>query len=80
MMHMLYQAVIGFIVGLIARALLPGADHYGLIVTSLVGIVGGWLGGQIGKWLGWYPDGHAAGFLMSVVGAMILLVVLRFVG
>jgi uncharacterized membrane protein YeaQ/YmgE (transglycosylase-associated protein family) len=39
-----------------------------------------WFGGQIGRWLGWYKEGHAAGFLMSVVGAVILLVILRFVG
>ena len=80
MMHMLLHALFGLVIGLVARAVLPGADHYGLIVTAIIGIVGGWLGGQVGRWLGWYEEGHAAGFLMSVVGAVILLVILRFVG
>ena len=72
MIHMIGQAIFGLIVGLIARFLLPGKDPAGLLVTALLGIAGGWLGGQIGKWLGWYEDGHPAGFAMSVVGAMIL--------
>jgi uncharacterized membrane protein YeaQ/YmgE (transglycosylase-associated protein family) len=77
---MLWHAIFGFLVGLVARALLPGADHYGLIVTSIIGIVGGWFGGQIGRWLGWYKEGHAAGFIMSVVGAVVFLLLLRSVG
>jgi len=80
MIHTLLHAVFGLIIGLVARALLPGADHHGLIVTAIVGIVGGWFGGQIGRWLGWYKEGQAAGFVMSVVGAVILLVIMRFVG
>ncbi len=80
MLHMLWHAVVGLIVGLVARAVLPGADHHGLIVTAIIGIAGGWIGGQIGRWLGWYKEGHPAGFLMSVVGAVILLVALRFLG
>jgi uncharacterized membrane protein YeaQ/YmgE (transglycosylase-associated protein family) len=79
MIHMLLQALFGLIVGLVARALLPGADHHGLIITSIIGIVGGWIGGRIGRWLGWYEEGHAAGFLMSVVGALVLLLLLRLV-
>ena len=80
MIHMLLHALFGLIIGLVARAVLPGADHHGLIVTAIIGIVGGWFGGQLGRWLGWYKEGHAAGFLMSVVGAVMLLVILRFVG
>jgi uncharacterized membrane protein YeaQ/YmgE (transglycosylase-associated protein family) len=80
MLHMLLHALFGFIVGLVARAVLPGADHHGLIITSIIGIVGGWLGGQIGRWLGWYKAGDGAGFIMSVVGAVILLVILRLIG
>jgi uncharacterized membrane protein YeaQ/YmgE (transglycosylase-associated protein family) len=80
MIHRLLHALFGLIVGLVARAVLPGADHHGLIVTSIIGMIGGWLGGQLGRWFGWYQEGHAAGFLMSVVGAIILLVILRFVG
>jgi uncharacterized membrane protein YeaQ/YmgE (transglycosylase-associated protein family) len=79
MIHMLLHALFGLVIGLVARAVLPGADHHGLIVTSIIGMVGGWLGGQLGRWFGWYKEGHAAGFLMSVVGAVILLLILRFV-
>jgi uncharacterized membrane protein YeaQ/YmgE (transglycosylase-associated protein family) len=79
MMHMIGQAILGLIVGLVARALLPGRDSAGLILTAILGIAGGWLGGRIGRWLGWYPEGHPAGFLMSVVGAMILFYAWRFV-
>jgi uncharacterized membrane protein YeaQ/YmgE (transglycosylase-associated protein family) len=80
MIHMLLHALFGLVVGLVARALLPGPDPHGLIVTAIVGIAGGWLGGRIGRWLGWYQEGHSAGFVMSVVGAMILLLGLRYIG
>jgi len=75
MLHMIGHAIFGLIVGLVARALVPGEQHAGLIVTCILGILGGWLGGFIGRALGWYKEGHPAGFLMSVVGAMILVVV-----
>ncbi len=78
-MHMLFQALLGLVVGMIAKFLLPGKDPGGFIVTALLGIVGGWLGGQIGKWLGWYQDGHAAGLGLSIVGAMALLLVYRII-
>ena len=79
MISMLGHAVFGLIIGLVARFLLPGPQPRGLIVTALVGMAGGWLGGFIGKALGWYKEGEAAGFLMSVVGAMALYVLLRFI-
>lgn len=80
MLHMLLHALFGLIIGLVARAVLPGADAHGLIVTAIIGMVGGWLGGRIGRWLGWYQEGQAAGFLMSIAGAVVLLIILRFVG
>ena len=79
MISMIGHAIFGLIVGLVARFLLPGPQPHGIIVTALVGIAGGWLGGFIGKALGWYKEGEAAGFLMSVVGAMALYVLLRFI-
>ena len=79
MIHMIGQALIGLVVGLVAKLLLPGRDPGGLFVTALVGMVGGWLGGQIGRLLGWYDDRHPAGFFMSVVGAMALLLAYRFI-
>ena len=77
MLHMLGQALFGLIVGVVANYLVGG--HNGLILSCIIGLVGGWIGGQLGKWLGWYQDGHAAGFLMSVVGAVLLLIVARYV-
>ncbi|MEP7353169.1 MAG: GlsB/YeaQ/YmgE family stress response membrane protein [Acidobacteriota bacterium] len=76
-MHMIGQAIVGLIVGIIARFLLPGADGGGMIWTILIGVAGGFVGGQIGKWLGWYKDGHPAGWGLSIVGAMVLLLIVR---
>ena len=72
MFHMIGHAIFGLIVGLVARMLIPGTQHMGIILTCLLGIAGGWLGGFIGKALGWYQEGEAAGFLMSVLGAILL--------
>jgi uncharacterized membrane protein YeaQ/YmgE (transglycosylase-associated protein family) len=79
MIHMIGQALFGLVIGVVAKLLLPGRDPGGLIVTALIGMVGGWLGGRIGRMLGWYQEGHPAGFGMSVVGAILLLLVYRFV-
>jgi uncharacterized membrane protein YeaQ/YmgE (transglycosylase-associated protein family) len=78
MLHMIGHAFFGLIVGIVAKLLLPGGDPGGFIVTAIIGMVGGWLGGWIGRALGWYQEGHPAGFGMSVVGAMALLLVYRF--
>jgi uncharacterized membrane protein YeaQ/YmgE (transglycosylase-associated protein family) len=79
MLHMIGHAFFGLIVGLVARFLLPGRDPAGLIVTCLLGVAGGWLGGYSGRALGWYKEGSPAGFGMSVVGAMILFFLYRMV-
>ena len=79
MLNMIVHAIFGLIVGLIARFLRPGKDPAGPIVTALLGMVGGWLGGQIGRWLGLYKEGHPAGFVMSVIGAMILFFLYQFI-
>ena len=79
MLHMIGHAIFGLLVGLVARMLLPGRDQVGLIITCLLGIAGGWLGGWLGKQLGMYKEGSPVGFLMSVVGAMILLLASRMI-
>jgi uncharacterized membrane protein YeaQ/YmgE (transglycosylase-associated protein family) len=79
MLSMIGHAVFGLIVGVVAKLLLPGHDPGGLLVTALIGMVGGWLGGVIGRALGWYGEGHPAGFVMSVIGAMALLLAYRFI-
>ena len=65
--------VIGFIVGLVARAILPGTQALGFILTTLLGIAGSFVAGYIGQAFGLYRAGEGAGFLGSVVGAMVLL-------
>ncbi len=66
--------VFGLIVGIIARLLHPGKDPGGFVVTILIGIAGSLLGGFFGRAIGLYGPGQAAGFIMSVLGAIILLV------
>ena len=72
---LIWTIVIGFVVGLVARALKPGDDKLGIIVTSLLGILGAFAASFIGKTLGWYAEGEAAGFIAAVVGAVVLLFV-----
>ena len=79
MLHMIGHAIFGLVIGIVAKLLLPGRDPGGLLVTALIGMAGGWFGGWIGRALGWYDEGHPAGFGMSVVGAMALLLIYRFV-
>ena len=67
--------IFGLIVGAIAKLLMPGRDPGGFIVTMLLGIAGALLGGFLGRALGWY--GEAAGFLMSLLGAILLLAIYR---
>jgi uncharacterized membrane protein YeaQ/YmgE (transglycosylase-associated protein family) len=79
-MHILGQIIIGLIVGVVAKLLLPGHDPGGMVMTALIGMAGGWVGGWLGQVLGWYKAGNPAGFLMSVAGAMLLLFGYRMVG
>ena len=82
MFHLIWFVIVGFFVGLIARAVVPGADHMGFIATTVVGIVGSVIGGFIGTLVKKPDPGskfHPAGFLLSIVGAIILLWALRFV-
>jgi len=74
-MHYVWMAVIGFVVGLVARAILPGTQSLGIILTAVLGIAGSFVAGFIGQAMGWYPPGAPAGFIASVVGAIVLLFV-----
>jgi uncharacterized membrane protein YeaQ/YmgE (transglycosylase-associated protein family) len=76
MLHILWSIIVGFIIGLCARAILPGAQHLGFVMTSVLGIVGSLVGGLIGRLLHRpAPDAkfHPAGFLMSVICSIALL-------
>jgi uncharacterized membrane protein YeaQ/YmgE (transglycosylase-associated protein family) len=82
MLHLIWSVITGFVVGLIARAVVPGADSLGWIATTVLGVVGSVAGGLIGRVIK-KPDAgalfHPAGFLMSIVGAIVVLVLWRMV-
>lgn len=71
--------VVGLFAGLIAKAVTPGRDPSGCIVTILLGIAGALVAGFLGQKLGWYRPGEGAGFLAAIVGAVLLLLVYRLV-
>jgi uncharacterized membrane protein YeaQ/YmgE (transglycosylase-associated protein family) len=78
MLHIIWSIIIGFIIGLIARAVMPGAQHLGFIATTLVGIVGSIVGGFIARLFSKPQEGqpvHPAGLIMSIIGAMVVLFV-----
>lgn len=72
-MGLLWTIIIGFLVGLIARAVMPGRQIMGIIMTTLLGIGGSLLAGYAGQLLGYYRLGEPVGFVASVVGALVLL-------
>ena len=78
-MHVLGWILFGLVVGIIAKLLTPGRDPGGFILTILLGIAGALIGGFVGRALGFYGPNHAAWFLMSVLGAIILLLLYRFI-
>jgi uncharacterized membrane protein YeaQ/YmgE (transglycosylase-associated protein family) len=71
----LMTALVGLVVGYIARALHPGKDNIGFIMTAILGVAGSFLAQYAGTALGWYKQGEASGWIASVVGAIILLVI-----
>ncbi len=78
MLHLIWSIIVGFIVGLIARAIVPGTQHMGFIMTTILGIVGSLVGGLIARLFSRPPVGakfHPAGFFLSIVGAIVLLVI-----
>ncbi len=80
-LHVLWSLIVGFLVGLIARAVVPGADKMGLILTTVLGIVGSVAGGLVGRLVSKPEEGakfHPAGFFLSIVGAIALLLLWRF--
>jgi uncharacterized membrane protein YeaQ/YmgE (transglycosylase-associated protein family) len=76
-MFIIYTIIIGFVVGLIAKFLMPGRDPGGLIITTLLGIVGAVVATYLGQFVGFYRADQSAGFIASVVGAVIVLAVYR---
>lgn len=74
---MLYTILIGLLAGVVAKMLTPGRDPGGWIITILLGIAGSYVGTFLGRTLGLYQEGQAAGFIASVIGAVILLLIYR---
>jgi uncharacterized membrane protein YeaQ/YmgE (transglycosylase-associated protein family) len=72
-MSIIGWVLFGLIVGVVAKLIMPGPDPGGMIVTILLGIVGAVLGGFIGRMLGWYGEGDPVGFIMAVIGAIVVL-------
>ncbi len=77
MTALLWTIIIGAVIGVIAKLLMPGRDPGGCIITMLIGIAGSFLASFLGRAMGWYSEGEPAGFIFSVIGAMILLLIYR---
>ena len=71
--------VIGLIIGIVAKLLMPGRDPGGCIITMLIGVAGSFVASYLGEKMGWYEQGQPAGFIASVVGAMLLLLLYRLI-
>ncbi|MGE8588092.1 MAG: GlsB/YeaQ/YmgE family stress response membrane protein [Achromobacter sp.] len=78
-MSIIIMIIVGFIVGLIARAIMPGDQNMGIIMTTILGIIGAVVAGFLGQSLGWYQPGEPAGWIGSVVGAIIVLFVVGLI-
>jgi len=72
-MNILIMIIVGFIVGLIARAIMPGTQKMGIILTTILGVIGAVVAGYLGQALGWYQPGDAPGWIASIIGAIIVL-------
>jgi uncharacterized membrane protein YeaQ/YmgE (transglycosylase-associated protein family) len=79
MMSLLWEAIIGLIVGVVAKLLMPGKDPGGIWITMALGIAGSIIATWLGQAIGWYQAGQSAGFIMSVVGAVVLLFIYRLI-
>ncbi len=79
MFALLWELIIGLVVGAVAKFVMPGKDPGGIWITMIIGIAGSILATYIGQAIGWYQAGQGAGFIMSVVGAIVLLLIYRVI-
>jgi uncharacterized membrane protein YeaQ/YmgE (transglycosylase-associated protein family) len=79
MFNLLWTALIGLVVGALAKLLMPGKDPGGILITMVLGIAGSFLGTFLGRMVGHYQEGQSAGFIMSLLGAVILLAIYHFI-
>ena len=78
-MSLIWAIIIGFIVGLLAKLVMPGRDPGGVIITAVLGIAGSLVATFLGRALGFYAPGEPAGFIASIVGAVILLAIYHMI-
>jgi len=78
-MHWVWVILIGLVIGALAKLIMPGKDPGGFIVTILLGIAGSFVATWLGRVIGWYREGQSAGFIMSVLGAVLLLAIYHVV-
>lgn len=78
-MSIIWTILIGFVVGIVAKFLMPGRDPGGFIITVLIGIAGSFIASYLGRAMGWYQLGESAGFIAAVLGSIILLFVYRLI-
>lgn len=74
-MGILWTVVLGLVIGVMAKLLHPGKENMGFIATIVLGVAGSFLAGVVGQYFGWYQAGEGAGFIVSVIVAILLLVV-----
>jgi len=79
MISLLWECIIGLVVGAVAKLLMPGKDPGGVWITMALGILGSIVATYLGRVVGWYKEGQSAGFLMSIIGAILLLTIYRFI-
>jgi len=78
-MHILWMLIIGLVIGALAKLVMPGKDPGGVIITMVIGVVGSLIAGFLGRSMGWYAQGEGAGFIASIIGAVILLAGYRMI-
>lgn len=74
-MGILWTILVGLVIGIVAKFLHPGKENMGFFMTILLGVAGSFLAGMVGQFFGWYRAGEGAGFIASVVAAIVLLVI-----
>ncbi len=74
-MGIIWTIVLGLVIGVVAKLILPGKENLGILMTTALGIAGSFLAGMVGQFMGWYQAGEGAGFIVSVLCAIVLLVV-----
>jgi uncharacterized membrane protein YeaQ/YmgE (transglycosylase-associated protein family) len=78
-MGVIWTLLIGLVIGAVAKLIMPGKDPGGIIITMLIGIAGSFVATYAGRAMGWYQEGQSAGFIMSVLGAIVLLAIYHLI-